>query len=209
LPQRVVYARLTIPTIGKKMLKILTLASLLLAATSPDIGLWAAKNIPQTARSSEPQGSPKNVPAAQPKSNDIFKEIIPLLLRKTRVPLRLPEYVPYSDDKGLYAILDVAQPDAYSIQLAWAKDCEGGNACHVGYIGGGKTRPQPSDKPEVPVTLTGGIKGSFVDFECSAHCDDASIDWSEGEFYYQISLKAGDKETLVRMANTAIRVPAN
>jgi hypothetical protein len=190
------------------MLKILMLASFLLATASPEIRLWAARNIPQTARSSEPQASPKNVPAPQLRSNDIFKEILPLLLRKTRVPLRLPEYVPNSDDKGLYAILEVAQADAYSIQLAWAKDCEGGNACHVGYIGGSRTRPQPSDKPEVPVMLTGGIKGSFVDFECGAHCDDASIDWSEGEFYYQISLKAGDKETLVRMANTAIRVPA-
>ncbi len=168
------------------MLKDLTLASFLLAAASPGIGLWAAKCIAQTALSSEPQGSPKNVPAPQPKSNDIFKEIIPLLLQKTRVPLRLPEYVPYSDDKGLYAILEVAQPDAYSIQLAWAKDCEGGNACHVGYIGASRTRPQPSYKHKVPVTLTRGIKGAFVDFECGAHCDDASIHWGEGEFYYEI-----------------------
>ena len=28
--------------------------------------------------------------------------------------------------------------------------------------------------------LTGGIKGSFVDFECGAHCDDASIDLERG-----------------------------
>jgi hypothetical protein len=195
-------------TVRKKMPKGLTLASLLLAVASPKIGLWAAKNISRNTLTGELQGPPKSVPAPQLRSNDIFKEIIPLLLRKTRVPLRLPEYVPYSDDKGLYAILEVAQPDAYSIQLAWVKDCEGGNACHVGYIGASKTRPQPSDKPEVPVTLTGGIRGSFFNFECGAHCDDAYLEWHEGEFYYEIGLKAGDKETLLRMANTAIRVPA-
>jgi hypothetical protein len=188
------------------MLKGLALASLLLTAANPEIALWTPEKIAQTALTSEPQSSPKNVPAPQLRSNDIFKEIIPLLLQKTRIPLRLPEYVPYSDDKGLYAILEVAQPDAHSIQLAWAKDCEGGNACHVGYIGASKTRPQPSDKPELPVALTGGVKGSFVDFERGAHCDEASLHWSEGEFYYEISLKAGDKKTLMLMANTAIQV---
>ena len=44
------------------------------------------------------------------------------------------------------------------------KDCEGGNACHVRYIGGSKIPScTPSDKVVVPVILTGGIKGSFVE----------------------------------------------
>jgi hypothetical protein len=189
------------------MLKCLTFVSLLLTIAFLEIGLSATRSIARSAIVTEPQNSSTNVPATELKPNRIFKEILPLLLRKTRVPVRLPEYIPNSDDEGLYAILEVAEPDAYSIQLAWVKDCEGGNACHVGYIGGSKTRPQPSDKPEVPIVLTGGIKGSFVDFDCGAHCDDASLNWSEGGFYYEVSLKASDKETLMRMANTAIRVP--
>ena len=187
------------------MLKRRTSVSILLAATSIGSGLWATKSIANAGLTDRSQGSSKNA-ATPSKPNIIFNEMIPQLLQKTRVPLRLPQYVPYTDEKGLYAILEVAQPDAYSIQLAWAKDCEGGNACHVGYIGGSKTRSQPGDRPEVPVSLTGGIKGSFVGFDCGAHCDDASISWNEGEFYYEISLKAGDKETLIRMVNTAIRV---
>jgi len=49
--------------------------------------------------------------------------MIPSLLRKTVVPLRLPQYVPNSDDKEtpLYTILEVAEPERYSIQLAWIK----------------------------------------------------------------------------------------
>jgi hypothetical protein len=191
------------------MLKSLTIASLLLAVASIEIG-WSPTASTAQPILTKPQSPSKSRPAPESKPNGIFKEMIPLLLRKTHVPLRLPEYIPYSGDKEtpLYAILEVAEPDAYSIQLAWIKGCEGGNACHVGYIGGSRTRTQPSDKPEVPVTLTSGIKGSFVNFDCGAHCDDASLYWNEGEFYYEISLKASDDETLIRMANSAIRVPA-
>jgi hypothetical protein len=203
----IAFVGLTIPTVVKKMLKRRMIASLLLSAASLDLGWWSAMSFAQPSFAEEPHGSSKSGPIPESKPNNIFKETIPSLLRKTRVPLRLPGYVPYSDDKGLYAILEVAQPDAYSIELAWGRDCEGATACHVGYIGGTKTRPQASDKAEVPVTLTGGIRGSFVDFECGAHCDDASLYWSEGEFYYEVSLKAGNKETLIRMANTAIQAP--
>ena len=43
-----------------------------------------------------------------------------------------------------------------------------------------------------------------IDFDCGAHCDDASLDWTEEGYYYGISLKAGDKKTLIRVANSAI-----
>src|SRR5215467_1541980 len=159
----------------------------------------------------ENQAAPKSAPDDESKPDRIFKEIIPLLLQKTGVPLRLPAYVPDSNDKEnpLYAMVLVADQDHYSIQLAWRPDCEGGNACHVGYIGGSKTAPPHPDKDAAPVTLLGGIKGSFVEFDCGAHCDDASLDWSEGGFYYGISLRAGDKKTLVRMANSAIAIITN
>jgi hypothetical protein len=78
----------------------------------------------------------------------------------------------------------------------------------VGYIGGSKTPFSHEHRPKVPVTLSGGIKGSFADFDCGAHCDDASLDWTEGGYYYGISLKAGDKKTLIRMANSAIQAGA-
>jgi hypothetical protein len=184
-------------------MKLRMLASLVFTAA----GLLARRTIEQPAPAKEPQISSTSAPTHQSKLNHIFDEMIPLLHRKTLVPLRLPEYVTYSDDKEtpLYGIVEVAEPASYSIQLAWIKDCNSGNACHVGYIGGSKTAPHPRDKSEVPVTLSGGITGSFVDFDCGAHCDDASLYWTESGYYYGISLKAGDKKTLIRMANSAIR----
>ncbi len=56
----------------------------------------------------------------------------------------------------------------------------------------------------VPNRPSSPRQGSFIDFDCGAHCDDASLDWSEGGYYYGISLKAGDKKTLVRIGNSAI-----
>lgn len=179
---------------------------LIIACAALGTGLFATKTGQQPALAREQQGTTKSAPSHEPKPNHIFNEMIPLLLQKTHVPLRLPEYVPYSDDKEtpLYTILQTADEDNYSIQLAWDKDCEGGNACHVGYIGGSKAPPARPQRTVAPVILRGGIKGSLVGFDCGAHCDDASLDWSEGGYYYGISLKAGDKKTLVRMANSAI-----
>jgi hypothetical protein len=164
------------------------------------------KTIQQPGLAKQPQRATKMTPTHELKPNHIFNEMLSVLFQKSSIPIRLPEYVPYSDDKEttLYAILEVTEPERYSIQSASLKDCEGGNACHVGYIGGSKTPFPPEDKPGVPVRLTGGIKGTFIDFDCGAHCDDASLNWTEGGYYYGISLKAGDKKTLIRMANSAI-----
>lgn len=182
------------------------LIPLVLALVNLGARPWTMKSPQESGLTNEMQGAPKNAPAYEGKPNKIFGGLVPELLRETRVPLRLPEYVPNSDDKEtpLYSILEVAEPERYSIQLAWIKDCTGGNACHVGYIGGSKAPFPHEDKPEVLVTLKGGLKGLLVGFDCGAHCDDASINWAEGGYYYGISLKAGDKKTLIRMANSAI-----
>jgi hypothetical protein len=186
------------------------LISTLLAFVSLEAALYATAGR-QPYRANGTQRTAETAPAHVPKPNHIFSQIVPLLLQKTSVPLRLPEYVPYSDDKEtkLYSILKVAEPERYSIELTWLQDCDGGNACHVGYVGASKT-PFPSErKRRVPVSLAGGIGGFFVGFDCGAHCDDASLDWKEGDYYYGISLKAADKNTLVRMANSAIEGAAH
>jgi hypothetical protein len=181
------------------------LTSILFAFVSSEAALYAT-SFGNPAALTERRDRPETAPTHAPKPNHIFSQIVPLLLRKTSVPLRLPEYVPNSNDKEtkLYSILKVAEPESYSIELAWLQDCDGGNACHVGYVGASKT-PFPSEhKRQVPVSLARGIKGFFAGFDCGAHCDDASLDWKEGDYYYGISLKAADKNTLVRMANSAI-----
>jgi hypothetical protein len=138
--------------------------------------------------------------------DDVFGDVRPVLQQKTRVPLRLPSYISSSGDKEvtLYAILEVAELSRYEIQLAWDKNCLGGNACHEGTIGGSTDPLVEQNRPKVPVTLKGGIRGYFIDTECGAHCGDSSISWKQGRYYYSIGIKAERKTTLIKMANSAI-----
>lgn len=186
------------------------LTSMLLAFVSLEVALNATA-ARQPCRASGTQRPAETAPAHAPRPNHIFSQVVPLLLQKTSVPVRLPEYVPDSDDKEatLYSIIKVAESDRYSIELAWLQDCAGGNACHVGYIDGSKTPFRSEHKRQVPVSLAGGLKGLFTGFDCGAHCDDASLAWKEGDYYYDISLKAADKNTLVRMANSALESAAH
>jgi hypothetical protein len=136
----------------------------------------------------------------------IFRKLKPILLQKTRVPLRLPSYVPEDGDKShpIFAILQSAKDTDYEIELGWTEDCNGGNACHYGTIRGSTALLTEDEGNKVPVGLVGGIKGHFIDFTCGAHCDDSSVGWTEGGYHYSISLKAEKMATLIKVANTAI-----
>jgi hypothetical protein len=150
------------------------------------------------------QGHPKDV--GQRQERNIFESVTLDLLQKTHVPLRLPSFIPDNVDEGspIYAILESAEPASYEIQLAWTKDCKGGNACHYGTVRGSSKTLVEENRARVPVLLEGGIRGYFVDSQCGAHCDDSSIGWTEGEYHYAISLKAEKMETLLKVANSAI-----
>jgi hypothetical protein len=91
----------------------------------------------------------------------------------------------------------------YKVQLAWSKDCQGGNWCHLGEIAGSVV-PFASEGRRTPVALGFGVNGFFVDFTCGAHCNDAVIYWREGSYYYSIAMKAGKKATLLKMARSTI-----
>ncbi len=138
--------------------------------------------------------------------NEIFKTVTPVLLQKTSVPLRLPGFIPDNGDKEhpLYAILESADHSSYEIQLAWTKDCNGGNSCHYGTLRGSATPLLEENKTRVTASLLHGIKGYFIAFICGAHCDDSSVGWFEGGYYYSISLKAEKIGTMVKVANSAI-----
>jgi hypothetical protein len=54
------------------------------------------------------------------------------------------------------------------------------------------------------VTLAKGITGYFVDFGCGANCSDATLTWRQKGVQYTLGLKAGKRESLIKMANSAI-----
>jgi len=156
---------------------------------------------PAKAGANAKAGNQADVPATSETVRG-YREAEAVLRQRTRVPLRLPSFIPYGD--GLFAIVQSADTNSYKMQLAWAEDCLGGNACHVGYISG-SSQPLPEEKRRrVPVVLRGGLKGYFIDFTCGAHCDDAAIYWTEAGYHYSIRSKAEKKAILIRMANSAL-----
>jgi len=165
--------------------------------------------------------SPRKLTALAPKlqPNPVYSEILPTLQKKTRVPLRLPAYLPYDETKpkskqkndedaqgeDLTASIVRVDEQNYSIQLAFGKDCTGAHVCRDGGITGSTVfQDEHPDRRKVPVRLHRGIRGSFVDSECGAYCDESVLYWSEHGYHYSISGKAASKKELIRLANSAI-----
>lgn len=148
-------------------------------------------------------------PAAA-KTYDVPAELgdeLPAVAAKTRVPVLLPDRMPY-EDTTLYPS-GSGRRRAWSLSLAAAPDCGGANACFVAEFSA-RRGAQPSGRRKVH--LTGGRTGWFTPLSCGASCSPPSISWRQHRAAYWIQARVGGKDTerriLVRMANQAIRAGA-
>jgi hypothetical protein len=142
--------------------------------------------------------------------NPVFKPIIPILKKKTQVPLWLPSYIPESDgDIPLYAQLEIVTAKNYSILLGFDSQCNGATACRLGSISGEKINSQNKLLKGKKITLSRKRQGYFVDATCGANCSDSTISWQEKGYLYRLAIKAGDLKTLVKMANSTILIPSS
>ena len=127
------------------------------------------------------------------------------LQKRTKVPLRLPTFIPpYGDaDNLVFATVESADAQGYDVEIAFAEDCHGANVCHLGEIQG-STKLFPREGRRVPVALHKGLTGYFIDSTCGASCNDSEILWREGDYHYSIGMKAEEEATLVKIVNSAI-----
>ena len=159
----------------------------------------------------------KAAPNLQP--NPIFDEILFDLKRKTRVPLRLPAYWPFSErtpddqlkkdqgEENLYATIVDASDRHYVIQMAFGRDCQGQHVCRDGGLTGSNVfHDDYPERPKVKVKLRGDIAGMFGAAECGVYCDESVLYWTEYGYHYSVSGKAATKEDLIKIANSAIEV---
>jgi hypothetical protein len=136
--------------------------------------------------------------------------LIPVLQRlreETKVPLRLPSFIPFSDDLDtpLYSSISYMNDTSYDIELSWSQDCSGGNSCHFGSIHGSKESQKNRKIIQFNVDLKPGLKGYFSPATCGGTgCTDAVLAWMENGYNYSVTMKAGKKEEMVRMAKSAI-----
>lgn len=137
----------------------------------------------------------------------VFRRVEPIIRRDSRVPPRLPGFIPFADTNNpIYAIAESIDSSSYNIMLAWAANCAGGNWCLYGSVEGRNSPFEPVDGKKAPVMLREGIKAELIEGTCYAFCSQTYIRWSEGGFYYSIGMKAGRKAILIRAANSAIAV---
>src|SRR5579871_1360806 len=94
---------------------------------------------------------------------------------QSKLPLRLPRFLPDTGGQKIYALLRYADADSYDILLATKVPCEGGNACSYGTVQAQKSAFDiPEGKPTT-VALASGIKGRFFPAECHAFCGEAYV----------------------------------
>jgi hypothetical protein len=136
----------------------------------------------------------------------VLSNVESVLQPETDVPLRWPSIITAGadEDNPLYVNLLSADRASYNIELGWVEGCTGGNACHYGTVRGSVAPISENEGVRVPVKLSRGIRGYFIDSTCGAHCDDSAIGWTEGKFHYSVSIKAEKKETLIKVVNSAI-----
>jgi hypothetical protein len=145
----------------------------------------------------------KEIKAKNSQPHPVFKPILSKLKQKTQIKILLPQYV--SDGENpLYAILETATKNQYEILLGFSPDCTGGTACRLGIITAEAITPKMPHLTGKTVLLAKGITGYFVDFRCGANCSDATLTWRQNGVQYMIGLKAGNSNSLTKMAKSVV-----
>ncbi|MBE9124754.1 MULTISPECIES: hypothetical protein [unclassified Coleofasciculus] len=163
--------------------------------------------------------------------HDFFYYVRPQL-ELNEVPLRLPSYIPPSNQQvgkeGLVAqlIQGTSEKAQYKIVIA-SPNCGDVVACRYASIEGFKTNAntpsldaeleawkssdlefsQRAPSPPSTVELAQGIQGYFFPWFVGAYLTEAKVVWLEGEYRYEVGVKGASKQEMIQMANSAIENP--
>lgn len=190
-----------------KNVKIILLATVVTLSTSlllfKTITSQNESEVKQSGVISPPEKLDKS-PIAKPDPHQIFESIVPQLQQQTQLSVLLPGFVPEADYVPIYPIVTSATPSKYEIMLGYTEDCNGGTACRLGMISAETITPAAKQLTGEKVSLPNGMTGYFLDATCGANCSDSTISWDYKGSRYTLGIKAGRKEDLVKMANSAI-----
>jgi len=189
----------------KQVKTILLVTAVLLSTSLILFKTITSKNESEVNQSGVVQ-PPSNVDnSTKPEPHQIFESIVPQLQQQTQLSLLLPGFVPEAEYVPIYPIVTSATSDnKYEIMLGYTEDCNGGTACRLGMISAETLTPAVKELTGEKVDLASGITGYFVEATCGANCSDATISWDHKGSRYTLGIKAGKKETLVKMAKSAI-----
>jgi hypothetical protein len=145
-------------------------------------------------------------------SSIVFREVEPVVRRKSGVPPGLPRFLPFIEESHpIHAVIQSTTTSGYSILLANAMPCEGANWCLYGTLKGSNEpfSTEANAEKAVPVLLQVGIEATFFDSRCDTYCSQAYIEWQENGCYYSIGIKGPNpmRKTLIKVANSAAEAP--
>jgi hypothetical protein len=135
----------------------------------------------------------------------VFDDVLPIILRESRVPARLPGFLPGVDKAHpIYVVKREVTPSNYDLLLAVDLPCDGQNNCLYGSVTGSVSPPDKADGTPVSILLKGRLKAAYFRPSCHAYCSEAYVKWREGQYYYAVGLKAGTLPQLRKVAESAI-----
>ena len=138
--------------------------------------------------------------------HQLFEPVLPELRNKT-IPLRLPSFLDADEltkPQQLYALVDDTPANRYSIQISVLPECNWNNFCIVGAVHGEDVEEVQQPENSQKVSLSKNIEGYFVESVCNAYCNRAKLIWFENNIKYTVEQKAAPKQTMIRIANSAI-----
>ncbi len=120
-----------------------------------------------------------------------------------RVPARLANIG--QGDKPVYAAVEMATAERYSLVLGTSAGCSGATYCRLGTIAAEKITPDTIRRGGGQrVTLQGGVAGTYFENDCGANCPDNTVEWEQDGVRYSVGIKSGRQEQLVQLANDTI-----
>ena len=147
--------------------------------------------------------SPSQMVSAKNVSAKLFDAVLPKL-RMSGVPLRLPTLFPFPPgyEETLYACGPEADKTTYFVDLGTEYPCS--HATHYGTVQG-STHPFAYGHGErAAILLDNGIDGEFESFTCGGSCDDDSLTWKQGGYFYRVTMSVDYSGLIKNFANSMI-----
>lgn len=136
-----------------------------------------------------------------------FKKVLPAVQDTTGIPIRIPRTLDFVGDihQPLYVTAS-ASASRYDFEISRAKDCHAATACFGAMLSGQRGSHLAGGRK---VTLAKGLKGRFFPTRCGASCAKPQIQWFQNGATYtlQLAVREPEQQSLVKLANRAIRAP--
>lgn len=134
--------------------------------------------------------------------------------QKVQIPVIFPTIIPKKSAPQFFANLDSSSKErglVYRINVDGDKTCNGAHYCNVGYVTAKQgIKPEKYlDRNDQPITETVVLANKITGYYTPGHpmgsFFPANIQWNDKDVLYTIAWNTSSKDSLIKMANSAIK----